>query len=239
MRTQHTNHGAFLGATKQTLFQLPPPPPGIQWHRTDMWQEGDLPEGWRPLVAGEYPTKEDECIAKPFESEWRASNNWMDGSSASEVCHYRTRRPLTFTHEGKTWTWHRPGDPMPCDGGREVVTLLEDLDIGGTIRAGRFDWGQRDDGEQIIGWRYANEKTTVPLGPEDVPPCCAFRRKDEPMDYIAPTSVYVGGIYGHDEIVFRHTWEYLKEHYQINRSIPLTGKWNPDAWEPCSKEVLA
>lgn len=238
MRTQHTNHGAFLGATKQTLFQLPPPPPGIQWHRTDMWQEGDLPEGWRPLVLNEQSQPGDEHWVSgvgPWKALIYAS---MRYDKYSTKC--RTRRPLTFTHAGKTWTWHRPGDPMPCDGLALVTTLLEDGEVGGTgIRASRYDWGLRDDGEQIIGWRYADEKKTVPLGPEDVPPCCAFRRKDEPMDYIAPTSVYVGGIYGHDEIVFRHTWEYLKEHYQINRSIPLTGKWNPDAWEPCSKEVLA
>ena len=25
--------------------------------------------------------------------------------------------------------------------------------------------------------------------------------------------------------------------WQINRSIPCTGKWNPDAWEPCEKEA--
>jgi uncharacterized protein YodC (DUF2158 family) len=71
--------------------------------------------------------------------------------------------PATFEAHGKTWTRHTPGDPMPCDGGRTVVALLEDHDIGGTIRAGRFDWGKRDDGEQIIGWRYADEATPEPL----------------------------------------------------------------------------
>ena len=29
--------------------------------------------------------------------------------------------------------------------------------------------------------------------------------------------------------------ELLSENWLINRSIPLLGKWNPTAWEPCSK----
>ncbi len=36
------------------------------------------------------------------------------------------------------------------------------------------------------------------------------------------------------------TWQRLCESAsEINRSIPLTGKWNANAWEPCSKEVQA
>lgn len=31
----------------------------------------------------------------------------------------------------------------------------------------------------------------------------------------------------------------LRESRKVNRSIPLTGKWNPDAWEPCSKTIPA
>lgn len=222
----------------EPTFQLPQPPPAMQWHRTDVWQEGDLPQGMRPLVLDEanFPTDE---IKRPYG--WTTLNSLGDCTEiptrpSTYPC--RTRRTLTFTHADKKWTWHRPGDPMPCDGLDLVTTLLEDSKVGGTgIRAYRYDWGLRDDGEQIIGWRYADEKKTVPLGPEDVPPCCAFRLQNESSDYIMPTSVYAGGVYGHDEIVFRHTWEYLKEHYQINRSIPLTGKWNPDAWEPCHKLI--
>lgn len=139
-------------------FQLPPPPPGMQWHRTDGWGDGDLPQGYRPLLVDEFPRKGDECITKPFESEWCESNNWRNSSQASEACHYRTRRPLTFTHAEKQWTWHRPGDPMPCAGLAFVTTLLEDGGVSGTgIRASRSDWNVRDNGDQIIGWRYSDE----------------------------------------------------------------------------------
>lgn len=34
-------------------FQLPPPPPGMSWHRTDGWKAEDLPSGYRPLAEGE------------------------------------------------------------------------------------------------------------------------------------------------------------------------------------------
>ena len=150
-------------------FQLPPPPPGMQWHRTDGWQESDLPQGMRPLVLNEQEQAGDQ---------WGGSGkvkNWYDvvADDCDRVLphfnHRRTRRPLTFTHAGKTWTWHRLGDPMPCAGLALVTTLLEDGEIGGTkIRASRYDWNVRDNGDQIIGWRYADEKKNVPFGPDDV-----------------------------------------------------------------------
>jgi len=30
-------------------------------------------------------------------------------------------------------------------------------------------------------------------------------------------------------------YELQQEEWLINRSIPMTGKWNPDAWEACEK----
>lgn len=96
-------------------FQLPPPPPGMQWHREDGWTAEDLPQGYRPHVLGERDFAGDGA---------RISGSWRKvvctGGVGSQVSHdhRRTARPLTFTHEGRTWTWHRPGDPMPCDGAR-------------------------------------------------------------------------------------------------------------------------
>jgi hypothetical protein len=31
------------------------------------------------------------------------------------------------------------------------------------------------------------------------------------------------------------SYEELKRNWLINRSIPMSGKWNPDAWENCEK----
>jgi len=30
-------------------------------------------------------------------------------------------------------------------------------------------------------------------------------------------------------------YDRLKQDFKINRSIPILGKWDPTAWEPCSK----
>jgi len=218
--------------SEEPVFQLPPPPPGMRWHREDGWEEGDLPQGMRPLVVGEKEHDEDE-----FGS--RINNAWMPTPDSGKVvgAYYkvRTRRPLTFNHAGKQWTWHRPGDPMPCDGEKNVCALLVDGtmdDCESAPKAKLLEWG--DEGiVSIIGWRYADEKKTVPLGPEDVPPGSVFRSNDQPTTtFWTVTQVWEDGFYLRGDSM---PWDTARERMQINRSIPLTGKWNPDAWEPCSK----
>lgn len=229
----------------ESTFQLPPPPPGMQWHRTDGWQEGDLPQGMRPLVLEEHSTN---ATQQRYSRGWMRLSDSVIADPLEEPM--RTTTPLTFTHAGKTWTWHRPGDPMPCDGLALVTTLLEDGEVGGTgIRASRYDWVLRDDGEQIVGWRYADETKTVPLGPEDVPPGSVLSRlEDARFDADLPgewssvinTDARKGCLLsGFDArgnpFLLLESWERLMKSSRINRSIPLTGKWNPDAWEPCEK----
>lgn len=216
-----------------STFQLPPPPPGMQWHRTDGWQEGDLPEGWRPLALGELVIEGDEVR---IGGKWMKDRADVKSRLHSQHCRTRTGRPLTFTHECKTWTWHRPGDPMPCDGEMRVACVFVDHDVWDDklLCAHEVNWG--DDAGQgcIIGWRYADEKKTVPLGPEDVKPFTVIRRKGEAQTWHWRTVSYVDAVkvtcgnrvYG---------WDELASSYERNESLPLTGKWNPSAWEPCSK----
>ena len=84
---------------------------------------------------------------------------------------------------------------------------------------------------------YADEKETVPLGPDDVPPGSVFRSKDQPdTSFWTVSQVWTGGFYLRGESM---PWDTARERMQINRSIPLTGKWNPDAWESCSKQIDA
>lgn len=96
-----------------------------------------------------------------------------------------------------------------------------------------------------ISWRYAETTKTVEIGPEDVPPGTVLRGAGEvcSQGWCAITSCSETGIRiwrqsessGHEI-----TWGRLRESAsQINRSIPLTGKWDANAWEPCSKEVQA
>ena len=153
---------AFEGGTEYRVkpeapaFQLPPPPPGMQWHRTDGWQERDLPQGMRPLVVNEESQPDDEHWISG-RGLWKALNR---GGIIYDEGHTRcrTRRPLTFTHAGKTWTWHRPGDPRPCDGEKEVEIMLQNGLIGSCLASLTMSWSHGDN--QIIGWRYADEKKT-------------------------------------------------------------------------------
>lgn len=225
-----------------STFQLPPPPPGMQWHREDGWKDGDLPQGYRPLTQDDQPEMGDECIAAG-ESNWQKSVNWKADLAKSSVCRYRTTRPLTFTHEGKQWTWHRPGDPMPCDGEKNVCALLVDGtmdDCESAPKAKLLEWG--DEGiVSIIGWRYADEKKTVPLGPEDIHPFTRFRVattfKPNHTLWITPLCANRKGIViASPHQVVEVSYEALRKDYERNESL-VTGKWNTDAWEPCSKSA--
>ncbi len=75
-------------------WRLPDPPPGREWHRTD-FNEEDLPEGWRPLLAGEIVPAKSEV--KSPSGEWvvtlaeepRKRDHWKT----------RTKRPLPTPQE--------------------------------------------------------------------------------------------------------------------------------------------
>jgi len=84
-------------------------------------------------------------------------------------------------------------------------------------------------------FRLKPEPVKVPLGPDDVPPGSVFRANDQPnTKFWTVTQVWDKGFYLRGENV---PWDFAMNRMEINRSIPLTGKWNPTAWEPCYKEV--
>lgn len=219
-------------------FQLPTPPPGIEWHDSG-WTADMLPRGFRPLHVGEQICKDDEYFAWN-EGPWKRAQDGPTGDKSGNHIEgndvkYRTTRPLEFEHLGKTWTWHKAGDPMPCDGEACVDLLLKDGSSGAVkTEAKKLVWGTSPlECWHIIGWRYAEPAT---IGPEDVQPFSVIRRKDEKRSWHWRLLSYVHGT--HAICAGRgYTWSELARDYEINRSVPLTGKWNPDAWEPCSKEV--
>lgn len=228
---------------KAPPFQLPPPPPGMRWHREDGWKEGDLPPRYRPHVDGEKNQKGDEW--KPIRN--NASGHWVpvttiSGTGSNEFCDlYRTTRPLIFTHEGKEWTYHKPGDPMPCESKALIEAVYgEHCD---SRKAEDYNWDART---SVFGWRYAEPETKqVELGPEDVPPGTVLRGAGEAHNYDGGwciiTSCSRTGIRiwrECDSNPTEITWRTIKDaNSEINRSIPLTGRWNPDAWEPCHKTL--
>lgn len=230
---------------EEPAFQLPPPPPGMRWHREDGWKEGDLPSGYRPLVKGEKMKHSTDSFTGTNDHVFETVTG-LDGCFPMnpQEAFYRTICPLTFQHAGKMWTWHRPGDPMPCDGEALIHCIMGGdaaSKLGTTlIKASCVRWTAVNPESDILGWRYADEKKTVPLGPEDVPPGSVFAVKDR----IANTWHGVLGTYATavelDTQKGTYTYnELASDCWQINRSIPLTGKWSPDAWEPCSKTIPA
>jgi len=220
---------------------LPTPPPGTQWHRLDGWKEGDLPQGWRPLVAGEKRQSGDEYRYRTDPSWSMCQLRVAPNSDSGEL--YRTTRPLVFEHAGKEWTWHRAGDPMPCDGEARVDLLLKDCSSGAVkTEASKLVWGTSPlDNCQILGWRYADkpEPREVDLGPEDVPPMSIFKREswDGNKNWLTVSQLTEGFVVllGDEEHV---TFEELrKEGYLINRPRHRDADGNPTLWEPCSKKV--
>ena len=62
----------------------------------------------------------------------------------------------TFEAHGNTWTKHKPGDAMPCDGSSAVMALLGDGTFC-TQQAEDWNWNNRDSTFDIVGWRYADK----------------------------------------------------------------------------------
>jgi len=225
-------------------FTLPTPPPGMQWHRTDGWTAEMLPLGTRPLVVGEKRQSEDEWVSPDRQPPWKKCRVYAN-AKAHSMEYYRTTRPLLFQHNGHEWTWHRVGDPMPCEPGKDIEFMQRDGLVGSGNSSKRGYWGDSCHPDvQIIGWRYADAEKPAPkqpLGPEDVPPGTVLRGAGEigSEGWCLITSCSKAGvrIWRHSEESGQEiTWERLRAFgSQINRSIPLTGKWNPEAWEACEK----
>lgn len=76
--------------------------------------------------------------------------------------------------------------------------------------------------------------TLIPLEAADIPPGSVFKKAYDSAIYTA-NCIAEGKIYLADTICFTATYISMVDDWLINRSIPLLGKWDPTAWEPCSK----
>lgn len=74
----------------------------------------------------------------------------------------------------------------------------------------------------------------IDLGPEDVPPGSVFRHCYWFGSlWFSVSKVSDNGVSLADDDTY--PWETLRNEWHINRSIPLTGKWDANAWEWCKK----
>ena len=128
----------------------------------------------RPLAeAGEVP---EGCVRVRA---WEDINRWIYGWNEWDGdTHFADIRlpesaekpkPETFEAHGKTWTKHKPGDAMPCDGSSAVMALLGDGTFC-TQQAEDWNWNNRDSTFDIVGWCYADEPTPEPLVTKPISP---------------------------------------------------------------------
>lgn len=87
----------------------------------------------------------------------------------------------------------------------------------------------------ICGTDWPDPAAEVPLGPEDVPPGSTLRAAQGHwfiVLHVVATGVTISNVNGSRFI----EWHELKdEGWQINISRPDTGRWDANAWKPCSK----
>ena len=207
-------------------WELPPLPAGMEYHRTD-WTQDMLPDGYRPLLLGEVNVPgvdERECGGM-------RSGEWLPLSSveasASHHPHLRTARPLPV----------KP-DPFAAEkaafaAGKTIQyyskSILEWLDCYPCPPSWAPDYA----------YRVKPEPALVPLGPDDVPPFSAIRWSGwETTEWALVLRVTNETVYFSDRRAGSATLNDLRAgNVKINRSIPLTGKWDADAWTACFKEV--
>jgi hypothetical protein len=96
----HTTANSYLDLENipAPAWQLPPPPPGRQWHRVDGWTEEMLPQGYRPLLVGETGSYEQSTGGKV----WIPGQNEDDATPPAQYCFWRTTRPLPSQPQAAT-----------------------------------------------------------------------------------------------------------------------------------------
>jgi len=221
---------------------------GEEWHFADKWKKEELPHGKRPLLKGEKECRGDEAILDSGEISPVEFDNETEPGSMELL--RRTSRPLpllTPAQVAEGWIeWHGGENPVP---GKRVEVIGRNLPNNEDLSDNLY-WQSRRWAGDIIAYRIIEPATrTVELGPEDVPPGSVFR----PLSWGKVTGTYitVSSVrqlavcmdctdFNKDECDQSNgtavSWHVLMGKWLINRSLSL-GKWDPSAWQPCSKEV--
>lgn len=196
-------------------WSLPPPPDGMKWHRDD-WTEEMLPEGWRPHLLGEVDNGDEEFLSS---GEWRKGYYGSSVPTEASDIHCRTKAPLPqLDPYAELKAAHAAGKVIQC--------RINELD---TWDDSSPSWCQPPH-----CYRIKPEQQKVPLGPSDVPPGSVLRKSEWSSAWQSIFGAYDRGV-SFNGVLWE--WDDIIDTHQINRSIPLTGKWNPVAWQPCYKLI--
>lgn len=133
--------------------------------------------------------------------------------------------------------WHGGECPLKDEEVEEWEIQFRDGDLDHAPNSPqRTRWSHHGTDGDIIAYRVLKWSKKMQLEPEDVPPQSVLLSSSAGANgtrWMQVLCVKAAGV----EINGRACipWTELKTHWQINRSIPLTGKWNPNAWEACKK----
>lgn len=213
---------------------LATPPDGRPLHNPDNLTAEQVGAGWRLATYGEPASEDMEVYLEHREPQWQPIPAPFYGD------------PIGISHgQGVTirvhlsTPWPEAVDPYAELKAAHAAGKVIQYNCGSVSYPEWNDVREPAWGGNVNEYRIKPEPRRVPLGPEDVPPGSVFRRDSKVM--CQPISWLPECMEFHDSSrLFQVTWqEFADENWQINRSIPLTGQWNPDAWEPCGKEVEA
>lgn len=207
-------------------WSLPPPPEGMQWHREDGWTEEMLEGGWRPQCLGEYGNEYEHSSdgAQWEEVTCKASIMAVTPNDANGF--YRTKRPLPQPDPyAELKAAHAAGKKLQHRCPSE--SKWSDCSVTDTTQAPYCFVFEPE------CYRIKPDQQKVALGPDDVPPGSWISLDREHLAAViavSPSSLSTADT--------TRSWKRLMDDaIQINRSIPITGKWNPEAWEPCYKLI--
>lgn len=176
---------------------------------------------------------------------WRSVKSPMYNQPPEE---YRVK-PWTLPPPPKGESWHRtdwteemlhPGERPLLLGekdalGDEEFINGEGLKITRTTRYGTT----KADFHTRTRRPLPEPEVWVDLGPEDCPPGSVLRAIDSKnQGWLSIQAAYTDGVrytgYTESKETYFRSYSQLATTHQINRSLS-TGKWDPNAWEPCRK----
>lgn len=176
----------------------------------------------------------DETIKQVIEflqQQVEASTPWPEAEKPDPLAAIRLAheegKPVQYRNANSSGAWSQWHD---YDGGKDMASPMP-IDNHGGYR----EWRIKPTTPPFQlpppppGMQWHRE---VELGPEDVTLFCALRFIDKPKNEYAVTAIVEGQLKSY---VMTFDPALLEGRMEINRSLPLTGKWNPDAWEPCKK----